>query len=79
MGRACRILDELAPMGIIPDSAFEDMLNVLCKAGRVKEACKLADGIVDRGREIPGKGPNCSYKCIEESRQCRLSSEVDAQ
>jgi pentatricopeptide repeat protein len=31
------------------------MLNVLCKAGRIKEACKLADGFVDRGREIPGR------------------------
>lgn len=25
------------------------------KTGRIKEACKLADGIVDRGREIPGR------------------------
>ncbi|KAF2283464.1 hypothetical protein GH714_008055 [Hevea brasiliensis] len=55
VARACKILDELAPMGVIPETAFEDMLNILCKAGRVKEACKLADGIVDRGREIPGR------------------------
>ena len=54
-GNACKILDELAPMGVIPETAFEDMINVLCKAGRFKEACKLADGIVDRGREIPGR------------------------
>ncbi|KAB1224562.1 hypothetical protein CJ030_MR2G028510 [Morella rubra] len=51
IARACKILDELAPMGVIPETAFEDMINVLCKAGRIKEACKLADGIVDRGRE----------------------------
>uniref|UniRef100_A0A0V0HUZ0 Putative pentatricopeptide repeat-containing protein, mitochondrial-like n=1 Tax=Solanum chacoense TaxID=4108 RepID=A0A0V0HUZ0_SOLCH len=55
VARACKILDELAPMGVILETAFEDMINVLCKAGRIKEACKLADGIVDRGREIPGK------------------------
>lgn len=55
VARACKILDDLAPMGVIPETAFEDMINVLCKAGRVKEACKLADGIVDRGREIPGR------------------------
>ncbi|KHN06740.1 Pentatricopeptide repeat-containing protein, mitochondrial [Glycine soja] len=55
VARACKVLDELAPMGIVLDSAYEDMIAVLCKAGRVKEACKLADGIVDRGREIPGK------------------------
>ncbi|KAJ8628525.1 hypothetical protein MRB53_021832 [Persea americana] len=48
-------MDDLAPMGVLPDSAFEDMINVLCKAGRVKEACKLADGIIDRGREIPAR------------------------
>ncbi|GMP68095.1 hypothetical protein CsSME_00027827 [Camellia sinensis var. sinensis] len=34
----------LAPMGIIPETAFEDMINVLCKAGRIEQACKLADG-----------------------------------
>ncbi|XP_047148013.1 pentatricopeptide repeat-containing protein At1g03560, mitochondrial-like [Vigna umbellata] len=55
VARACRVLDELAPMGIVLERAYEDMIGVLCKAGRVKEACKLADGIVDRGREIPGK------------------------
>ena len=55
VARACKIMDELAPMGIIPETAYEDMLNVLCKSGRVKEACKLADGVVDRGREIPGR------------------------
>lgn len=25
------------------------------KAGRIEHACKLADGIVDKGREVPGK------------------------
>lgn len=55
VARACKILDDLAPMGIIPETAFEDMINTLCKAQRIKEACKLADGIVDRGREIPGR------------------------
>nr|GLL47666.1 pentatricopeptide repeat-containing protein At1g03560, mitochondrial-like [Ipomoea trifida] len=55
VARACKILDELAPMGIVLETAFEDMINVLCKAGRIVEACKLADGIVDRGREIPGR------------------------
>ncbi|XXG70508.1 hypothetical protein AAC387_Pa06g3257 [Persea americana] len=55
VARACKIMDDLAPMGVLPDSAFEDMINVLCKAGRVKEACKLADGIIDRGREIPAR------------------------
>ncbi|KAB2604008.1 pentatricopeptide repeat-containing protein [Pyrus ussuriensis x Pyrus communis] len=55
VARACKILDELAPMGVIPETAFEDMINVLSKAGRVKEACNLADGIVDTGREIPGR------------------------
>ncbi|KAH6775333.1 Pentatricopeptide repeat superfamily protein [Perilla frutescens var. hirtella] len=55
VARACKILDELAPMGIVLDTAFEDMINVLCKAGRVVEACKLADGVIDRGREIPGR------------------------
>jgi len=53
--RAWRILDELAPMGVIPDTAHEDMINVLCKTGRFKQACKLADGIVQKGREIPGR------------------------
>ena len=42
-------------MGILPETAFEDMINVLCKAGRIEQACKLADGIVDRGQEIPGR------------------------
>ncbi|RVW46400.1 Pentatricopeptide repeat-containing protein, mitochondrial [Vitis vinifera] len=42
-------------MGVIPETAFEDMINVLCKAGRTEQACKLADGIVDRGREVPGR------------------------
>ncbi|KAM7254064.1 hypothetical protein ACFE04_031746 [Oxalis oulophora] len=55
IARACKILDDLAAIGIIPETAFEDMINCLVKAGRVKEACKLADGFVDRGREIPGK------------------------
>ncbi|CAD6259402.1 unnamed protein product [Miscanthus lutarioriparius] len=53
--RAWRILDELAPMGVIPETAHEDMINVLCKTGRFKQACKLADGIVQKGREIPGR------------------------
>ncbi|KAJ4869779.1 Pentatricopeptide repeat-containing protein [Raphanus sativus] len=55
VGRACKILDELAPMGVILDAACEDMINTLCKAGRIKEACKLADGITERGREVPGR------------------------
>ncbi|CAI8616821.1 unnamed protein product [Vicia faba] len=55
VARACKVLDELAPMGVVLETAYEDMIGALCKAGRVKEACKLADGIVDRGREIPGK------------------------
>ncbi|KAF6163180.1 hypothetical protein GIB67_025044 [Kingdonia uniflora] len=55
VARACKILDELAPIGVISEAAFEDMINVLCKAGRFDQACNLADGIVDRGREIPGK------------------------
>ena len=48
VARACKILDELAPMGVIPETAFEDMINLLSKAGRVKEACNLTDGIVDK-------------------------------
>ncbi|KAF2547190.1 hypothetical protein F2Q70_00019287 [Brassica cretica] len=55
VGRACKILDELAPMGVILDAACEDMINTLCKAGRIKEACRLADGITERGREVPGR------------------------
>ncbi|XP_010462550.1 PREDICTED: pentatricopeptide repeat-containing protein At1g03560, mitochondrial-like [Camelina sativa] len=55
VARACKILDELAPMGVILDAACEDMINTLCKAGRIKEACKLADGITERGREVPGR------------------------
>ncbi|KAM1544962.1 hypothetical protein ACFX15_044691 [Malus domestica] len=55
VARACKILDELPPMGVIPETAFEDMINVLSKAGRVKEACNLANGIVDTGRETPGR------------------------
>ncbi|KAL5079689.1 hypothetical protein RYX36_008110 [Vicia faba] len=55
VARACKVLDELAPMVVVLETAYEDMIGALCKAGRVKEACKLADGIVDRGREIPGK------------------------
>ncbi|KAJ4836204.1 hypothetical protein Tsubulata_002413 [Turnera subulata] len=31
----------------------EDMLNALYRAGRIKEACKLAEGIVEKGKEIP--------------------------
>ncbi|KAL3754585.1 hypothetical protein ACJRO7_001778 [Eucalyptus globulus] len=50
--RDCKISDESAPMGTIPDSAVEDMIN---QSSGIKEACKLVDGIVDRGREIPGK------------------------
>ncbi|CAD6262098.1 unnamed protein product [Miscanthus lutarioriparius] len=53
--RAWRILDELAPMGVIPETAHEDMINVLCKTGRFKQASKLADGIVQKGREVPGR------------------------
>lgn len=55
VARACKIMDELAPMGVILDAACEDMINTLCKAGRIKEACKLADGITERGREVPGR------------------------
>lgn len=55
VARACKILDDLAPMGVIPDNAYENMIFVLCKAGRIEQACKLADGVVDRGREIPGR------------------------
>jgi pentatricopeptide repeat protein len=40
---------------VIPETAHEDMINALCKAGRFKQACKLADGIVSKGREIPGR------------------------
>ncbi|KAK8967201.1 Pentatricopeptide repeat-containing protein [Platanthera guangdongensis] len=53
--RAMKILDELAPMGVVPETAHEDMIRVLCKAGRIEHACRLADEIVDKGREIPGK------------------------
>ncbi|CAA6658432.1 unnamed protein product [Spirodela intermedia] len=52
---ACRLLDELAPMGVVPETAHEDMIGVLCRAGRVEQACKLADGVVGRGREVPGR------------------------
>ncbi|KAI3991475.1 hypothetical protein MKX01_006777 [Papaver californicum] len=45
VAKACKILDELASMGVIPDIAFEDMIHV----------CELADGIVDRDHETPGR------------------------
>ena len=45
----------MATIGVVLDTAYSDMINVLCKAGRVEQAYKLADGIIDRGREIPGK------------------------
>lgn len=46
MARAFKILGELAPMGIYLDNAFEDMINVFCKAGHIEEAYKLADRII---------------------------------
>ncbi|KAJ4778330.1 Pentatricopeptide repeat-containing protein [Rhynchospora pubera] len=52
---ACKVLDEIAPMGLVVENAHEEMFNVLCKAGRFKQACKLADEIVGKGREIPGR------------------------
>lgn len=52
---ACKVLDEIAPMGVVVENAHEEMLNVLCKAGRFKQACTLADEIVGKGREIPGR------------------------
>lgn len=52
---ACKVLDEVAPMGLVVENAQEEMLNVLCKAGRFKQACTLADEIVGKGREIPGR------------------------
>lgn len=50
------------------------MLCSLCKAGRIKEAFKVADGIVDWDREIPGTCDNC----LKKIRQCRFGNEVDA-
>jgi hypothetical protein len=35
--RACKVLDELAPMGIVLETTYEDMIGALCKAGCVKE------------------------------------------
>jgi pentatricopeptide repeat protein len=52
---ACKVLDEIAPLGLVVENAHEDMLNVLCTAGRFKQACTLADEIVGKGREIPGR------------------------
>ncbi|KAK1325041.1 Pentatricopeptide repeat-containing protein [Acorus calamus] len=51
---ARKIVDDLAPMGVVLETAYVDMIHVLCKAGRVRHACRLADGIIERGREIPG-------------------------
>ncbi|KAF8409327.1 hypothetical protein HHK36_005402 [Tetracentron sinense] len=45
----------LCPSGKIARVSFDDMRSVLCKVGCVEQACKLADGIVDGSRDIPGK------------------------
>ncbi|XP_047338461.1 pentatricopeptide repeat-containing protein At1g03560, mitochondrial [Impatiens glandulifera] len=73
VGRACKILDQLAPMGVIPDNMFEDMIKSLCKVGRIREACKLADGIVDRGREIPGKVRSMLLNALRKSGNADLA------
>lgn len=34
--------------GLITEKALEDMINLLCKTGRFKQALNLADGIVQK-------------------------------
>ncbi|KAL0311570.1 UNVERIFIED_CONTAM: Pentatricopeptide repeat-containing protein, mitochondrial [Sesamum angustifolium] len=76
VARACKILDELAPMGIVLDTAFEDMINVLCKAGRIVEACKLADGVIDRGREIPGRVRTIMINALRKAGKADLAMKL---
>ncbi|KAL8511022.1 hypothetical protein ACS0TY_017740 [Phlomoides rotata] len=76
VGRACKILDELAPTGFVLDTAFEDMINVLCKAGRVVEACRLADGVIDRGREIPGRVRTVMINALRKAGKADLAMKL---
>ncbi|MFS7946972.1 putative tetratricopeptide-like helical domain superfamily [Helianthus anomalus] len=76
VSRACKILDALAPMGVVIDTACEDMINVLVKTGRVEQACKLADGIVERDREIPGRVRTVLINALRKSGNSEMAMKL---
>ena len=63
----------MAPMGVISDTAHEDMIGVLCRAGRIQQACKLADETVDKGREIPAKVRTILINALRKARKADLA------
>lgn len=64
--RACKIFDDLAPMGVVPETAHKDMISVLCKARRIEHAWKLTDGIPDKGQEIPGRVRTMMFNALRQ-------------
>ncbi|KAI9086807.1 hypothetical protein K1719_031401 [Acacia pycnantha] len=57
MDEALELFRRMEDEGITPNVASFRALSIgLCLSGKVARAsCKLADGVVDRGREIPGR------------------------
>jgi PPR repeat len=73
---ACKVLDEVAPLGLVVENVHEEMLNVLCKARRFKQACTLADEIVGKGREIPGRVRTAMINALSSVIKCGLCGRI---
>eukprot|EP00252_Welwitschia_mirabilis_P004546 TRINITY_DN14873_c0_g2_i1.p1 TRINITY_DN14873_c0_g2~~TRINITY_DN14873_c0_g2_i1.p1 ORF type:complete len:109 (-),score=18.08 TRINITY_DN14873_c0_g2_i1:345-650(-) len=63
----------MATTSVLPERAYHDIINVLVKGGRIKQACELADGLIDRALVVPSRVRSSFLSALRNAGNAKLA------